>query len=313
MARPDYSRARWYGAYHGNYSVASRPGSNPINKIILHITQGSWSSAINWFNDSRAGVSAHYTVRSSDGFIGQSVEEKNIGYHAGNWPVNQTSIGIEHEGFGNDRKWMTTALYNSSTQLSAYLVKKYNIPIQHAANGSQRGFLFHRQVTSTQCPGQYFDMARYLRLVREHVNGGGSAQQRYQQIVDNSTSGRFRASSGWGTSSYSSQRTGPNYRFARPANVTDNAWYKIRIPRRGNYIFFARCPADPGYNNRARFLIRTTSGWKTKVVNQRLNGGRWVSLGVYNMAAGDNWNIAIPRRSNGKGLIIADAVLVRER
>jgi N-acetyl-anhydromuramyl-L-alanine amidase AmpD len=38
-------------------------------------------------------------VRSSDGFIGQSVVEKDIGYHAGTWPYNQTSIGIEHEGF----------------------------------------------------------------------------------------------------------------------------------------------------------------------------------------------------------------------
>jgi hypothetical protein len=227
--------------------------------------------------------------------------------------VNQTSIGIEHEGFGNDRKWMTTALYNSSTQLSAYLVKKYNIPIQHAANGSQRGFLFHRQVTSTQCPGQYFDMARYLRLVRDHVNSSQQTSTVYQQVVDNTTSGRFTASRNWGASSFSSQRLGSNYRFARPANVNDNAWYKIRIPRRGNYAVFARWPADPGYNNRVRFLIRTTSGWKAKVVNQRLNGGRWIPLGIYNMAAGDQWNIAIPRRNNGKGLIIADAVLVRER
>ena len=82
----DYSGATSYPAYSGNYTTANRPSSNPINKIIVHVTQGSWSSAINWFQNSSAQVSAHYTVRSSDGFIGQSVREKDIAWHAGNWP-----------------------------------------------------------------------------------------------------------------------------------------------------------------------------------------------------------------------------------
>ncbi|TCJ20700.1 N-acetylmuramyl-L-alanine amidase [Rubrobacter taiwanensis] len=305
MARPDYQRAKWYGAHSQNYSSANRPSSNPINKIILHITEGSWSSAINWFNDSRAQVSAHYVVRSSDGFIGQCVEEKDIAWHAGNWPVNQTSIGIEHEGFGNDPKWMTDALYNASAQLSAYLCRKYNVPIRHAQSASEQGFLFHRQVTSTHCPGQYFDISRYLRRVRHYAA--------YRQRVDNANSNRFRASSNWGTSSWNSQRWGKDYRYVRPANVQDAARFKFRIPRRGRYAVFAWWPTDRGYNNRTRFLIRTTDGWKRRVVNQRQNGGRWVWLGTFNMPAGDRWNIRIPRRSSGKGYIIADAVRIVER
>jgi N-acetyl-anhydromuramyl-L-alanine amidase AmpD len=310
MARPDYPRARWYGAYSGNYSRANRPSSNPINKVILHITEGSWSSAINWFKDSRAGVSAHYTVRSSDGFVGQSVQEKDIAYHAGNWPVNQTSVGIEHEGFGNDPKWMTDALYRGSARLSAYLVNKYNIPIRHASSGSERGFLFHRQVTSTHCPGQYFDITRYLRLVRNFANQGTS--NRYQQSVDNANRNRFRASSNWGVSSWNSQRWGKNYHYARPANVRDNARFKVNIPRRGSYEVFARWPADPGYNSRTRFIIRTTNGWRARVINQRRNGGRWVRLGTFNMPAGDRWNVAVSRQSSAGGYVIADGVLVRE-
>jgi N-acetyl-anhydromuramyl-L-alanine amidase AmpD len=58
------------------------------------MTQGSWSSAINYFQSPGTGVSAHYTIRSSDGFIGQSVSEQNIGYHAGNWTYNQTLVSI---------------------------------------------------------------------------------------------------------------------------------------------------------------------------------------------------------------------------
>ena len=68
--------------------MASRPASNPTNKIIVHVTQGSWAGAINWFEDPKAQVSAHYTVRSSGGAVGQSVREKDIAWHAGNWSYN---------------------------------------------------------------------------------------------------------------------------------------------------------------------------------------------------------------------------------
>lgn len=91
MAAGDYPGSTLYPASSRNYSVASRPASNPINKIIVHVTQGSWAGAINWFEDPIAQVSAHYTVRSSDGAVGQSVREKDIAWHAGNWSYNQTS------------------------------------------------------------------------------------------------------------------------------------------------------------------------------------------------------------------------------
>lgn len=303
MARPDYSRARWYGANRNGYTPANRPGSNRIDKIIVHITQGSWSSAVNWFSDPRSGVSAHYVVRSSDGFIGQCVEEKDISYHAGNWPVNQTSIGIEHEGYGNNPNWLTGAMYDSSARLSAYLVGKYNIPI------SRNNFLAHRQVSSTQCPGNYWDWNRYLSLVRRYADSSGSGSG-YSQVVDNTTAGRFSASSAWGRSSYSSQIYGSNYRFARPASTNDTAKYRFKVPARGNYRVFARWPANSGYNGSTPIGIRTTSGLRWVRVDQRSNGGRWVSLGTFNLAAGDAEKVVISRWTGGSGYVIADAVRI---
>ncbi len=306
MARPDYGRARWYGAHTNGYSNASRPGSNDINKVIIHITQGSWSSAINWFNDSRSGVSAHYVVRSSDGFIGQCVEEEDIPYHAGNWPVNQTSIGIEHEGYGNDPAWLTNSLYDSSARLSAYLANKYNIPID------RNHFLEHRQVSSTACPGNYWDWNRYLKLVRSYA-GNNSSSGSYQQIVNNSNPTRFQASRSWEVSSYSSQKYGNNYRYTNPTRqyTTDRAMYKVRIPATGTYRVWAWWPALPGYNGAARYLIRTTSGWTTRYRSQRRNGGRWVGLGDFRMRAGDGWWVRVDKRSSSDGYVIADAVMLR--
>jgi N-acetyl-anhydromuramyl-L-alanine amidase AmpD len=300
MSGSDYRRAHWYGAHPNNYTPANRPSSGPINKIVIHVTQGSFSSAINWFKNGSAYVSAHYTVRSSDGFIGQSVHEKDIAWHAGNWEYNKTSIGIEHEGYVSDPSWFTDAMYRYSARLSAYLCKKYKIPIDRTH------IIGHNEVpgaTHTD-PGRYWDWNKYMRLVRSYAV--------YRQVVDNATSGRFSAASSWGTSSWNSQRYGKDYRYTMPRQVNDSARFKIRIPRRGNYDVFARWPAHSGYNPRTPFLIRTSNGWVRRVCNQRKNGGRWVKLGTFAMDAGDAWWIRVHRMSAYKGYIIADAVMVRE-
>jgi N-acetyl-anhydromuramyl-L-alanine amidase AmpD len=301
MATPDYSGSTWYGAYSGNYTVASRPSSNPINKIVVHVTQGSWSSAINWFKDSRAGVSAHYTVRSSDGFVGQSVQEKDISYHAGNWTYNQTSIGIEHEGYVSDPKWFTDAMYRSSAKLSAYLCKKYNIPIDRSH------IIGHNEVpnaTHTD-PGGNWNWTTYMGYVAYYADAAA-----YSQVVDNTTTGRFNTGSTWDTSSYSAQKYGANYRFQKPSTTTNYASYKVNIPANGTYAIYGWWPANSGYNGATVFQVYTASGWVGRTVDQRINGGKWVALGTFSMNAGDDWWVRIPNRSSTAGYIIADAVKV---
>ena len=309
----DYGGATWYGAYwnsHSNCSAsinfcqANRPGSNNINKVIIHVTQGSWSGAINWFQDPAAGVSAHYTVRSGDGFIGQSVHEEDIAYHAGNWEYNQTSIGIEHEGYVSNPSWFTDAMYRSSAKLTAYLCKKYAIPMD------RNHVIGHNAVpgaTHTD-PGAYWKWTKYMDYVRAYAGGSGGGTA-YTQTVDNASS-RFGASSAWRESSYSSQRYGKDYEFARPGKDTDPARFKIKIPNDDRYAVAARWPANPDYNSHASFLIKTSDGRVKRTVNQRKNGGQWVKLGVFEMNSGDRAYVRISRKSSAKGYIIADAIRV---
>lgn len=133
----------------------------------------------------------------------------------------------------------------------------------------------------------------------------------YSQTVDNSTSGRFSASSKWVSSNYSSQRYGANYRvLKKPGSTSAYAKYKIKTPAKGSYKVLARWPADSGYNKRTRYRVKTSGGWKSKVVNQRKNGGKWVSLGTHTLDAGDSNRIKISSRSSGTGFIIADAVRI---
>lgn len=128
----------------------------------------------------------------------------------------------------------------------------------------------------------------------------------YQQVVDNSTSGRFKVTTTWGVSSYSSQRYGKNYRFAKPAK-RGAAAYKIKTPRTGFYTVCGRWPANSGYNSYTAIRINTTGGVKIRRVNQRKNGGRWVRIGTYRIKGGDAYRLAVLRNSNWTGYVIADA------
>ncbi len=318
--------ATWYGAHSGNYTNASRPGSHPINKVVIHVTQGSFSSAINWFKDSRAGVSAHYTVRSNDGFVGQSVREEDIAYHAGNWSYNQTSIGIEHEGYVSNSSWFTEKMYRSSARLTAYLCKKYGIPID------RNHIIGHNEVpgaTHTD-PGRYWNWTKYMSYVRSAAGASTNSQpaskanrdplprsgSRYSQIVGDSMKDRFRLSGSWVKSNYHSKTCyGRNYRvFKNPSRLTvAKAKFKVKVPKTDRYEVYAWWPADPGYNSRTMFKIKTSSGWVKRKVDQRKSGGRWVSLGTHRLSAGDSFKIQISARSRNSGYVIADAVGIVRR
>jgi cell wall-associated NlpC family hydrolase len=141
------------------------------------------------------------------------------------------------------------------------------------------------------------------------VSSQRAVSSTYVHVVDND-SPRFRASSDWGTSSYSPDRFRSDYRFTTPGSGAGQASFRVRIPETGSYRVQARWPANSGYNGSARFLIHTASGWKVVTVNQRRDGGRWMTLGRFRMTAGDGWKVRVAPNSRTKGYIIADAVRV---
>jgi N-acetyl-anhydromuramyl-L-alanine amidase AmpD len=171
----DTRNVGWYPANSSNYVAANRPNSEPIDTIILHVTQGSFAGTVSWFSDPKSGVSTHYIIRSSDGFIAQSVREKDIARHAGNWTYNQTSIGIEHEGYVENPASFTEAMYLSSATLVAYLARKYSIPVdrQHiighdeVPNPNKPGR--YGGASGHQDPGPYWNWNKYIGLINLYL------------------------------------------------------------------------------------------------------------------------------------------------
>ncbi|MGP3983627.1 N-acetylmuramoyl-L-alanine amidase [Streptomyces sp. KR80] len=159
----DYPDAHWTPASPSNYTVSSRPSSYPLDYVVVHVTQETYDDTIKIFKNPASKVSAHYVVRSADGFVGQCVHDKDIAWHAGNWGYNTRSIGIEHEGWVDKPEYFTDAMYESSAALAAYLCDTYGIP------KNRDHIIGHNQVPGSDHtdPGPHWDWARYLRLINE--------------------------------------------------------------------------------------------------------------------------------------------------
>lgn len=153
-----------------------------------------------------------------------------------------------------------------------------------------------------------------IRIDRNYLDvSTGTGPPAWSSTVDNTTPGRFTASANWGTSSYSGQRFGTDYRFANPTPASDVAWYRVDIPETASYEVAVWYPADAGYNDSTPYMIATTGGYQTVRVNQRVDGGRWVSLGAFTLAAGDGSRVGVSRWTAGTGHVVADAVRITRR
>ena len=66
-----------------------------------------------------------------------------------------------------------------------------------------------------------------------------------------------------------------------------------------------------GYNSATPYIVATSSGNQTVVVNQTANGGSWRNIGTFNLAAGDYNVVGVSRWTSATGYVVADAVRIR--
>jgi N-acetyl-anhydromuramyl-L-alanine amidase AmpD len=156
---------------YGNYDLANRPASGPsVRYIVIHDAEGSYQGTVNVFQDPSFGASTHYVIRSSDGHIAQMVENKHVGWHAGNWYINGNAIGIEHEGFAiAGATWYSEQMYQASAALVRYLADTYHIPLDRAhiiGHDDIPGPLSSYQAGMHWDPGPFWDWAHYMDLIK---------------------------------------------------------------------------------------------------------------------------------------------------
>ena len=157
----DFRGARWVAASPANYRTADRPDDYRIDRVVVHVTQGGYASAVKVFQDPAHGAAAHYIVRE-DGRITQLVRELDVAFHAGNRSYNERSVGIEHEGFVDRPEDFTDAMYAASARLTAAICRRYGMPVD------REHVIGHVEVPGTDHtdPGKHWDWERYMGLVR---------------------------------------------------------------------------------------------------------------------------------------------------
>ena len=140
----------------GNYK-SGRAGE-PVDLIVIHVTQGSRVATARWFASPKAGVSAHYLV-TQEGEVWRFVREADTAFHAGVYEVNLRSIGIEHEGVGVNYAPKEAQLA-ASVRLARAICERWGLEPSDATIQPHRAF------RATICPAD-FPMEAYINMVQE--------------------------------------------------------------------------------------------------------------------------------------------------
>lgn len=125
--------------------------------IVVHKSEGSFKSCIDWMLDIKSRVSSHYII-SKTGEVINLVDENDTAWHAGvvaqpSWRriksgtnPNLYTIGIELAGFAKDDTPADQVL--ALSHLIVDIAEKWKIPID------DQHIVFHREIRATKtCPG----------------------------------------------------------------------------------------------------------------------------------------------------------------
>ena len=187
----DYPATEWIAASSSNYT--SGRGMS-IRYVVIHDMEGTLNGAIGVFTNPGAGASAHYNIRARDGHIVQMVREADTAWHSGNWIINHSSIGIEHEGFADHPQgggYYTATMYEASARLTCAIAHRYGIPVDRrhifghgnvSTNSMSTALCSDAQANASVCggsshhhdPGRYWDWTLYMNLVARCVRGQSS-------------------------------------------------------------------------------------------------------------------------------------------
>lgn len=138
-----------------NYQVGR---TRTITKIVIHWMAGTLAGAQARFTNPTSSVSAHYGIEDDN--IYQWVDEKDTAFHAGNFTVNQESIGIEHSAH-TDRP-ASEDTYKNAGELVGAICKRWKIPLD------REHIIKHSQIKATQCPGT-MDLDKIISIAKSGI------------------------------------------------------------------------------------------------------------------------------------------------
>ncbi|GAB4557547.1 MAG: hypothetical protein Tsb0020_01770 [Haliangiales bacterium] len=323
-AGPDYSGSIWRPSPNYNSRPSGSVGDPSI--VVIHTCEGSYSGCWGWLTNSAAGVSAHYVVKENGAEISQLVRESHRAWHVGasydcnlnggvqcnkqGYSVNHFSIGIEHAGFASQSSFPLGQI-DASAELVCDITRDHGIPRDRfhiVAHGTLQPY-------NRTDPGPNWPWTDYINRVNNHCGSGGGGGD----IVIDSNNGNndtnvgyIEVSGNWNASANVPGYYGTGYWWASTQSISDGASFWFYLPQAGTKTIDAWWSAAGDRAPNAPFIVYDANGNSkgTVYVNQQTNGGRWNTLGTFNLSAG--WNrVMLSRWTTSGSVVVADAVRVR--
>ncbi len=126
-------------------------------------------------------------------------------------------------------------------------------------------------------------------------------------VIDNNAATGVTFTGTWQLSTNSSEHYGSNYHHDQNSGQgTKSVSYALNVPTTGLYEIFIRWPSDTNRATNCALTLTHKDGSLQTTVNQKINGGIWVSLGEFSFDAGTG--VLSLSNESADGYVIADAV-----
>jgi N-acetyl-anhydromuramyl-L-alanine amidase AmpD len=149
--------------------------------LVVHDTEGPFASSLSWLQNPASNASAHYIIRSSDGYIVQMVHEKYAAWHVVCW--NRYMLGVEHEGYISNPSYFTEAMYKASAGLFRHFIETWGVPLNRNrvighyqwefpdwVNFIKKNYPYIDPTCNSHTdPGQYWDWNHYFSLIKSYA------------------------------------------------------------------------------------------------------------------------------------------------
>ena len=117
----------------------SHRGGTPVNLLVLHDMEGSYTGSVAYFQMPASQVSAHFCLRADGLECTQMVHLADKAWAVCNY--NSRSVSLEMEGYA--KYGYKPELLSAAAEIFAYLAAHLQIPIRHARAGVGPGICSH--------------------------------------------------------------------------------------------------------------------------------------------------------------------------
>lgn len=160
----DFNGDQWAPSPNFGWQYIGQHGRpTALIEVVIHTCQGLYSGCLSTLQNNSVPldkrVSAHFLVRSSDGWRAKLVSVDDVAWHA--LSHNNYSMGIEHEGWaGQGYQYYNATMYRQSSWLTAWACYLYyfGCDLNHVVGHSS----FQPEKPD---PGPYWDWNYYMTCV----------------------------------------------------------------------------------------------------------------------------------------------------